>query len=137
MSDESEDDTVWKPPATLSPEQLVDWEQTHQYAENARAVRHLGRRTEAMEKLIESVVKPVVDEATAWTATKRRITETLWDSGVGPIKTGPTVVALAIVVGLSIVLQQCGIDPLEFSHELRSWKNGECVPAEEGRKTAP
>lgn len=131
MADDSEDENLWKPPANLTADQLVDWRQAHQYAENARAVRHLGRRTEALEKLVESIVKPVVEESNAWTATKRQISETLWHSGVGPIKTGPTVVGLTVIVGLAVLAQQCGVDPIDLSQELRSWKNGECVESVE------
>lgn len=131
MPDDSEDEDVWSPPATLSDDQRVDWEQAKQYARNATAVRHLGRRTEALERLFESVVKPIVDESTAWTTLKRQILDTLWNSGIGPVKTGPSIVALMVIVGLAIVAQQCGVDPIELSKELRGWKNGECadVPA--------
>lgn len=135
--DETEDDRAWSPPATLSTDQRIDWEQARQYAKNATAVRHLGRRTEALEKLFESVVKPIVDEDVAWTTLKRQIADTLWNSGVGPVKTGPSLVALIVVVGLAIVAQQCGVDPIELSKELRGWKNGECVVEENPASPAP
>ncbi len=118
---------MWNPPSNLSVDQRVDWEQARAVAENARAIRHLGRRTEAIEKIFDSVVKPIVEESAAWTATKRQITDTLWNSGFGPVKTGPSVTALIVIVALAVVAQQCGVDPIELSQELRSWKNGECV----------
>ncbi len=127
--DTTEDDDLWKPPAGLSADQLIDWEQTHQYANNARAIRHVGRRMEALERLMEAVIRPVVDESTAWTTLKRQIADTLWNSGFGPVKTGPSLVAIVVIVGLAVVAQQCGVDPIELSRELRGWKDGECVPA--------
>lgn len=129
LADESEDRDRWAVPLGLTPDQRLDWEQARTLSELSRAAQYNARRTEALEKLVESVVKPIVDEAAAWAVTKRRIAEVLWDSGVGPVKTGPTLVAVLVIVGLSIAAQQCGVDPIKLSQEGRGWWDGECVPA--------
>ncbi len=125
LSDEEKDS--WAVPPGLTPEQRLDWEQARTIDTFARAVRHLERRLEALEKLFESVVKPIVEEATAWAATRRRVLDAMWDSGFGPVKTGPTLIFIVVIVALSIGARQCGVDPIKLSQEGRGWWHGDCV----------
>lgn len=128
-SDEERD--AWAIPPGLTPDQKLDWEQAKSQNQMARAIRHFERRLSSAERLIETTVKPIVEEEVKWSQTKRNITETVWDSGLGPVKTGPTLVLLAVIVVVAIVARQCGVDPILLSREGRSWWNGECVGAEE------
>lgn len=125
LSDEGKDS--WTVPPGLTPEQRLDWEQARAIDTFARAVRHLERRLEAIEKLIESVVKPVIEESVAWAATRRSVLEAMWNSGLGPVKTGPTMVFIAVVVVISVGARQCGVDPIKLSQEGRGWWHGDCV----------
>lgn len=128
LSDEAKDS--WAVPPGLTPEQRLDWEQARTIDTIARAVRHFERRLEAIEKLFESVVKPIVEEATAWAATRRTVLDAIWNSGFGPVKTGPTLIFIVAIVIISVGAKQCGVDPIRLSQEGRGWWNGECVDNE-------
>lgn len=134
-SDEEKD--AWAIPPGLTPDQKLDWEQAKSQNQMARAIRHFERRLSSAERLIETTVKPIVEEAVKWSQTKRTITEAVWDSGFGPVKTGPTLVLIAVVVVVAIVARQCGVDPILLSREGRSWWNGECVVVEEAPAPEP
>lgn len=123
---EQEDDR-WAAPSTLTDDQKIDWEQARALDKLASALRSVVVRLQALEDLLESMVKPLVAEHVAWASTKRRVLEVLWDSGIGPVRTGPTSVAVFLLVILAVLAQQFGVDPIALSREGRSWVNGECV----------
>lgn len=126
MEPDSEEVDRWAVPPGLTPEQQIDWEQARTLDSMARSVRKVSRRLEALEKLVDTVVRPVLEASAAWTKGKHTIADALWNSGIGSFKTGPALVTLFVIVILSAMAQQCGVDINDLSKEGRMWWNGEC-----------